>query len=51
MLIILRDLNNTRAETLTDILGLFCHSEETVAKHIEKDSGEGLCIVIDGLDE
>ena len=51
MLITLRDLNNTRAETLTDILGLFCHSEETVAKHIEKDSGEGLCFVIDGLDE
>ena len=51
MLITLRDLNNTRAETLTDILGLFCHSEETVAKSIEKDSGEGLCFVIDGLDE
>ena len=51
MLITLRDLNNTRAETLTDILGLFCHSEETVAKNIEKDSGEGLCFVIDGLDE
>ena len=51
MLITLRDLNNTRTETLTDILGLFCHSEETVAKSIEKDSGEGLCFVIDGLDE
>ena len=51
MLITLRDLNNTRAETLTDILSLFCHSEETVTKHIEKDSGEGLCFVIDGLDE
>ena len=51
MLITLRDLNNTRAETLTDILALFCHSEETVAKSIEKDSGEGLCFVIDGLDE
>ena len=51
MLITLRDLNNTRAETLTDILGLFCHSEEKVAKNIEKDSGEGLCFVIDGLDE
>ena len=51
MLITLRDLNSARAETLTDILGLFCHSEETVAKSIEKDSGEGLCFVIDGLDE
>ena len=51
MLITLRDLNNTRAETLTDILGLFCHSLETVAKSIEKDSGERLCFVIDGLDE
>ena len=51
MLIMLRDLNNTRAETLTDILGLFCHSLETVAKSIEKDSGERLCFVIDGLDE
>ena len=51
MLITLRDLNNTRAETLTDILGLFCHSKETVAKSIENDSGEGLCFVIDGLDE
>ena len=51
MLITLRDLNNTRAETLTDILGVFCHSEETVPKHIEKDNGEGLCFVIDGLDE
>ena len=51
MLITLRDINNTRAETLTDILGVFCHSEETVVKHIEKDSGEGLCFVIDGLDE
>ena len=51
MMITLRDLNNTRAETLTDILGLFCHSEESVAKSIEKDSGEGLCFVIDGLDE
>ena len=51
MLITLRDLNNTRAETLTDILGLFCHSEDTFAKSIEKDSGERLCFVIDGLDE
>ena len=51
MLITLRDLNNTRAETLTDILGLFCHSLETVAKSIERDSGERLCFVIDGLDE
>ena len=51
MLITLRDLNNTRAETLTDILRLFCHSLETVAKSIEKDSGERLCFVIDGLDE
>ena len=49
--VMLITLINTRAETLTDILSLFCHSEEIVAKHIEKDSGEGLCFVIDGLDE
>ena len=34
-----------------DVLTYFCQNDEGVTKDIERDNGEGLCLVIDGLDE
>ena len=51
VLITLRDLNNRKAETLYDVLTCFCQNDEGVIKDVERDNGEGLCLVIDGLDE
>ena len=51
VLITLRDLNNRKVETLYDILTYFCQNNEGVTKDIERENGEGLCLIIDGLDE
>ena len=52
VLITLRDLNNNRkTDTLNDVLTYFCQNDEGAAKDVERDNGEGLCLVIDGLDE
>ena len=51
VLITLRDLNNREVETLYDVLTYFCQNDEGVSKDVERDNGEGLCLVIDGLDE
>ena len=51
VLITLRDLNNRKVETLNDVLIYFCQNGEGVTKDVERDNGEGLCLVIDGLDE
>ena len=51
----LRLLNSERRdETLSDLLELFYSIDEelkTTRDHIEKNDGEGVCFVIDGLDE
>ena len=51
VLITLRDLNNIKVNTLDDVLTYFCQNDEGVAKDVVRDNGEGLCLVIDGLDE
>ena len=51
VLITLRDLNNRKVETLHDVLTFFCQNDEGLSKDVERDNGEGLCLVIDGLDE
>ena len=51
VLITLRDLNNRKVETLYDVLTYFCQNDEGVSKDVERDNGDGLCLVIDGLDE
>ena len=54
-LVTLRDLNSDcRDETLSDLLRLFYsnHKElKTIKNDIESINGEGVCFVIDGLDE
>ena len=51
----LRLLNSSgRDETLSDLLGLFYSNDEelkTTRDYIEENDGEGVCFVIDGLDE
>ena len=51
----LRLLNSEgRDETLSDLLRLFYSNDEelkTTREYIEKNDGEGICFVIDGLDE
>ena len=53
--VILRLLNSERRdETLSDLLRLFYSNNEelkTMTDYIEKNDGEGVCFVIDGLDE
>ena len=51
VLITLRDLNSRKVETIYDVLTYFCQNDEGVSKDVERDNGEGLCLVIDGLDE
>ena len=51
VLITLRDLNNRKVETLYDVFTYFYQNDDGVSKDIERDNGEGLCLVIDGLDE
>ena len=51
VLITLRDLNNRKVETLNDVLTYFCQNDEGISKDVVRDNGEGLCLVIDGLDE
>ena len=54
-LVTLRDLNSDcRDETLSDLLRLFYSNDEelvTIRSDIERINGEGVCFVIDGLDE
>ena len=54
-LITLRDLNtDCRDETLSDLLRLFYSNDEklkSIGSDIERINGEGVCFVIDGLDE
>ena len=54
-LVTLRDLNtDCRDETLSDLLRLFYSNDEelkTIRSDIERINGEGVCFVIDGLDE
>ena len=54
-LIILRDLNSDcRDETLSELLRLFYSNDEelkSIRSDIERNNGEGVCFVIDGLDE
>ena len=54
-LVTLRVLNTDgKDETLSDLLGLFYSNTEelkTIESEIDKNDGEGLCFVIDGLDE
>ena len=51
VLITLRDLNNRKVESLYDVLTYFCQNDEGVTKEVARHNGEGLCLVIDGLDE
>ena len=54
-LIILRDLSSDcRDETLSDFLRLFYSNDEelkSIGSDVERINGEGVCFVIDGLDE
>ena len=54
-LVTLRSLNyDGRDEALSDLLGLFYFNEEeliTVRGNIDANDGEGVCFLIDGLDE
>ena len=54
-LVTLRDLNSDcRDETLSDLLRLFYSNDEelkSIRSDIERINGEGVCFVIDGLDE
>ena len=51
VLITLRDLNNRKVESLNDVLTYFCQNDEGVSNDVVRNNGEGLCLVIDGLDE
>ena len=54
-LVTLRDINSDcRDETLTDLLRLFYSYDEelkSIRSDVERINGEGVCFVIDGLDE
>ena len=54
-LVTLRDINSDcRDETLTDLLRLFYSNDEklkSIRSDVERINGEGVCFVIDGLDE
>ena len=54
-LIILRILNcDTKEETLSSVLQLFYHNLDELKKlttSMEREDGEGVCFIIDGLDE
>ena len=54
-LVTLRDINSDcRDETLTDLLRLFYSNDEelkSIRSDIERINGEGVCFIIDGLDE
>ena len=50
MLITLRNLK-VRAEVLSEVIGCFCGHNASVVKAVQEGNGEGVCLVIDGLDE